>query len=46
MFKYVIYLKEHGPHRKGTIALYPETICEDLIKQKLVKYYKPKKREV
>ena len=43
MFKYVIYLKKHEQNNKGTIALYPDNICEELIKRKLVKYYKPKK---
>lgn len=43
MLKYVIYIKQHGSNEKGTVALYPDNICEELIKQKLVKYYKPKK---
>lgn len=43
MFKYVIYLKNHGCNNKGDMAYYPENICEELIKRKLVKYYKPKK---
>lgn len=43
MFKYVIYTKQHGQNEKGTIAFYPDNICEELIKLKLVKYYKPAK---
>lgn len=43
MFSYVIYTKNTETYKKGDVCLYHKDICEELIKAKLVKYYKSNK---